>query len=98
MGKIGIFFNENAVQEIMSSSKMESMEQEIMMQKKSEIEAAFLNEFGVPASFRISIIRSGNKTWHGRRFAGRVIFRVLPDDKRTRAILRQHPGWLGKFL
>ena len=99
MAKIYYEANGAELTEIMSSPKMEQAEANIMMQKKSEVEAAFLQRFGVPGAFRFSVVRSAphkywNKSWHG----GRVIYRILPDDKRTRAILRAHLGWINQFL
>lgn len=95
----GIYYDESGLQNILSSSKVESIEQDIMLQKKTELETAFLHEFGTKGSFRVSIIRSNNKTWNGgHRYAGRVIFRIVPDDKKTYAILRGHPGWIKRFI
>lgn len=102
--KVGIYYDQSlsGLQGIMSSHQIEEMERSIMMQKKSQIEAAFLQEFGFPGAFKFSVVRSSNKTWGGRYHAGRVIFRVIPDndaDKgRTYSILRKHPGWINRFL
>ena len=98
--KIGIYYEEslNGIQGIMSSAEMENMERQIMMQKKSEIEAAFLQRFGVPGKFKFSVVRSDNKTWNKHRYGGRVIFRIIPDDARTYALLRRIPGWINQFL
>lgn len=98
--KIGIYYEEslNGIQGIMSSAEMENMERQIMMQKKSEIEAAFLQRFGVPGKFKFSVVRSNNKTWNEHRYGGRVIFRIIPDDARTYALLRRIPGWINQFL
>ena len=96
--KIGIYYDEQGLKEIMSSQQMEEMERAIMLQKKSEVEAAFLQSFGVPGSFAVNIIRSQNKIWKGKFHAGRVIFRIIPEDSRTNAILGKHPGWLANFL
>lgn len=98
--KIGIYYEENldGLQGIMSSSQLEQMEREIMLRKKSEVEAAFLQKFGVPGKFKFSVVRSSNKTWKGRRHAGRVIFRIIPDDARTYVLLRKVPGWIDQFI
>ena len=98
MHKIGIYYDENSLRDILSSSKMENMEQQIMMSKKSQVEAAFLNHFGTTGSFKVSVVRSSNKTWKGKRFAGRVIFRIVPNDAKTYAILRKQPGWIEQFV
>lgn len=98
--KIGIYYEEstNGLKGIMSSSTMETMEKEIMMRKKGEVEAAFLQKYGVPGKFKFSVVRSQNKTWGGHRYGGRVIFRIIPDDARTYALLRKNPGWLNQFI
>ena len=99
--KIGIYYDQssNGLKGIMSSPEMENLEREIMMQKKSEVEAAFLQKFGVPGVFKFSVVRSQNKTWNGGKFyGGRVIFRIIPDDARTYALLRTVPGWIEQFL
>lgn len=98
--KIGIYYEESmsGIQGIMSGHEMEALEREIMMRKKSEVEAAFLQRFGVPGTFKFSVVRSQNKTWGGHRYGGRVIFRIIPDDARTYALLRKVPGWINQFL
>ena len=101
MHKIGIYYDQsdNGLKGIMSSQQMESLERQIMMQKKSEVEAAFLQKFGVPGAFKFSVVRSQNKTWNaGKFYGGRVIYRIIPDHARTYALLRKAPGWLDKFL
>lgn len=92
-----IFYNESEINSIMTGHAMESMEQEIMMQKKSEVEAAFFQEFGVPGKFKFSVIRTSNHKWRGCFHSGRVIYRIIPDDARTYALLRQKPGWIDRF-
>lgn len=100
MGKIGIYYDQSdeGLKGIMSSHQIEDMEQQIMMQKKSEIEAAFFQKFGVEGSFKFSVVRTNNKKWYGRYHGGRVIFRIIPDDARTYALLRKYPGWIDQFL
>lgn len=100
MHKIGIYYNqsESGLKGIMSSSQIENLEREIMMRKKSEVEAAFLQKFGVPGKFKFSVVRSSNKTWRGAYHGGRVIFRIIPDDGRTYYLLRKDPGWLNQFI
>ena len=99
--KIGIYYNDTStgLKGIMSSPEIASLEQEIMMRKKSEIEAAFLQKFGVPGAFKISVVRTSNKTWNGGKYyGGRVIYRVIPDSAKTYALLRKVPGWIDQFL
>ena len=98
--KIGIYYDQSdtGLKGIMSSSQMEALEQEIMMQKKSEVEAAFLQKFGVPGAFKFSVVRTSNKTWFDKYHGGRVIYRIIPDDARTYALLRKEPGWIDQFI
>ena len=98
--KAGFYYDQSdsGLKGIMSSHEMEEMERAIMMQKKSEIEAAFLQKFGVPGAFKFSVVRTPNKTWNGGHYyGGRVIFRIIPDNKRTYALLRKAPGWINQF-
>lgn len=93
-----IFYNESEINAIMTGHAIESMEQEIMMRKKSEIEAAFFQKFGEPGAFKFSVVRTANHKWHGRSHSGRVIYRIIPDSARTYALLRKEPGWLDQFV
>ena len=98
--KIGIYYNQknDGIKGIISSAQMEALEQQIMMQKKNQIEAAFLQKFGVPGKFKTTVVYTPNKRWHGNYHGGRVIFRVVPDDARTYALLRREPGWINQFI
>lgn len=99
--KIGIYYdqNTNGINEIMSSHQMETLEQQIMIQKKSQVEAAFLQKFGVPGRFKFSVVRSNpSKRWSGKWHGGRVIYRIIPDSAQTYALLRKEPGWLDQFI
>lgn len=100
--KISIGYEEstNGISGVMLSPGLENMEREIMLRKKSEVEAAFLQSFGVQGEFKFSVVRSTFKNkigWNGRH-GYRVIFRIIPDNARTYAILRQHPGWINRFI
>ena len=99
--KIGIYYEQNAngINDIMTSHKMEAIEQQIMMEKKGQVEAAFFQTFGVVGKFKFSVIRSNpSKRWNNSWHAARVIYRIVPDSAQTYAILKKNPGWLGKFL
>lgn len=101
--KIGIYYDQSGLDDIMTGHEMEEMERSIMLQKKSEIEAAFLQTFGVPGNFKFEVIRSShNRKWGKGYHGNRVIYRILPDsnmDKgRTSAILKAHPGWIDQFV
>ena len=98
---IGIYYEQNigGVNEIMTSQKIENMEQQIMMQKKSEVEAAFLQTFGVPGKFKFSVVRSApSKRWNNHWHGSRVIYRIIPDSAQTYTLLRTKPGWIDQFI
>lgn len=105
MGKVGIYYDQSndGLLSIMASHKMKKLEYEIMMQKKSEVEAAFLQRFGVPGAFKFSVLVSDNpKYWNKSWHSGRIIYRIMPDNSadrgRTYAILKAHPGWINQFI
>ena len=99
MGEITIEWNNQAMESLMKSPQMTQMEQNIMMNKLSEVRAAFLQEFGFQGQFTInSHTTSGsyrNKLgWH----AGRTSYRISANDARTTAALKSQPGWLNRFI
>ena len=89
--KVGIYYNESGLREIMKGEKIEKMEEQIMAQKLSQIEAEFLQHFGFEGKFELKAV-----TTNSRR--SRVTFRVASASSRTTAALKREPGWLGKFL
>lgn len=90
-GKIGIYYNEQTLRSIMKSPEIASMEQQIMMAKKSQIEAEFLQTFGFQGEFEIKRIDTSSRR-------SRTAFRVVAGNARTAAALKRQPGWLGRFL
>lgn len=91
MHKIGIYYNEYGIREIMKGEAISSLEQDIMMKKLSQIQAEFLQHFGFVGRFEVK-----RKETRSRR--SRVAYRVVAADGRTTAALKKEPGWLAKFI
>lgn len=89
--KIGIYYDEQGLRNIMKGHNMSQLEQQIMTQKLSQIEASFLQQFGFNGSFTLKAV-----TTNSRR--GRVTYRIVAANARTTAALKRQPGWLAKFL
>lgn len=89
--KIGIYYDEQGLRNIMKGHNMSQLEQQIMTQKLSQIEASFLQQFGFNGSFTLKAV-----TTNSRR--GRVTYRIVAANARTTAVLKRQPGWLAKFL
>lgn len=91
MNKIGVYYNESALRDIMKSQGITNIEEQIMMEKLSIIKAEFLQRFGFEGSFRTEIVSTNSKR-------SRMAFKVFAADKRTAAALKTQPGWLGRFI
>ena len=89
--KIGIYYNEPGLREIMKGAPIAQLEQEIMMQRLSQIKAEFLIQFGFEGGFEIKKVDTQSRR-------SRTTFRVVTTDARTTAILKRNPGWLSKFI
>lgn len=89
--KIGIYYNEPALREIMKGNEISKMEQEIMTQKLSQVQAEFLQQFGFEGKFELKAV-----TTNSRR--SRVTYRIVAANARTGAALKRQPGWLGQFI
>ena len=89
--KIGIYYDENGLRSIMKGHEIADIEQDIMMQKLSQIKAEFLQTFGFEGGFELKAV-----TTNSRR--SRVTYRIVATDKRTGGILKSNSGWLKKFL
>ena len=89
--KIGIYYDEMGLRNIMKGYNMSQLEQQIMTQKLAQIQASFLQQFGFNGNFTIKAV-----TTNSRR--GRITYRIVSSDARTTAALKRQPGWLGKFL
>ena len=94
-----IYWDNKEMEGLMKSSKISTMEQDIMMQKLDQIKAAFMQEFGFDGKFDIqSKTTSGTLRIKGKLHGGRISFRIRAADARTAAVLKRQPGWLGKFI
>lgn len=91
MHKVGIYYNEKAFRDIMKSNEISNLEQDFMMKKLNEIQAAFLQEFGFQGAFEIKRVDTNSRR-------SRTTFRVIANDARTTAVLKRQSGWLARFL
>lgn len=89
--KIGIYYDQNGLREIMKGPEIADLEQNLMMTKLSQVQAEFLQTFGFEGSFVIKKVDTNSKR-------SRTTFRIVANDARTTAILKRQPGWLAKFL
>lgn len=90
MHKIGIYYDENGLREIMKGQGIATMEQQIMMSKLSQIKAEFLQAFGFDGTFEIRRVDTRSKR-------SRTTFRIVPTNAKTTAALKSKPRWLDKF-
>ena len=87
------------LESLMQSDGVSRLEQEIMTAKLANIEARFLQEFGFKGNFELKAITTSGVFRSGRSLhGGRTSWRIAAADKRTGAVLKRQPGWLGKFL
>ena len=91
MHNIGIYYDEHGLRNIMKGSEIGNIEQEIMMQKLSQVRAEFLQTFGFEGGFEVKRVDTNSRR-------SRTTFRIVTTDARTTAVLKKQPGWLGKFL
>ena len=89
--KIGIYYNEGGLREIMKGPEISRIEQEIMMSKLSQVKAEFLQHFGFEGGFEIKKVDTNSRR-------SRTTFRINATNARTTAALKRESGWLGKFL
>ena len=92
--KVGIYYDEAGIRNIMKGPEIASMEQAIMMEKLSQVRAEFLQTFGFNGKFDIDRVDTG--VYGSKR--SRIAFIILPADAKTTATLKKQPGWLGKFM
>ena len=88
---VGVYYNEHGLREIMKGQPIANLEQDLMMQRLGQIQAEFLQTFGVSGSFEIKRVDTTSRR-------SRTTFRIVPTDARTAALLKRQPGWLAKFL
>ena len=87
------------MEDLMSSNKISTMEQDLIMKKLDTVKASFLQEFGFEGKFRVEQkTTSGTKRINGKLHAGRTAWRICADDARTTAALKRQSGWLGRFM
>lgn len=90
MHKIGIYYNEQGLREIMKSPEIAGVEQDLMMQRLGRIKAEFLQTFGFEGEFEVKRVDTNSKR-------SRTTFRIVANNARTTAVLKRQPGWLAKF-
>lgn len=91
MHKIGIYYNEQGLREIMKSPEIAGIEQDLMMQKLGQVKAEFLQTFGFEGGFEVKRVDTNSKR-------SRTTFRIVSNNSRTTAALKRQPGWLAKFI
>lgn len=91
MHKIGIYYNESGVRDIMKGQPIANLEQQIMMQKLSQVKAEFLQTFGFEGAFEIRRIDTNSRR-------SRTTYRIVAGDAKTTAALKRQPDWLAKFI
>ena len=91
MSKVGIYYNEQGLRSIMKGNGISSLEQQLMLQKLSQVQAEFLQHFGFNGRFEIKRVDTNSRR-------SRTTFRIVASDSRTTAALKREPGWLGKFV
>lgn len=88
--KIGIYYDEKGLRDIMKGTEIADLEQQIMMQKLDGIRAEFMQRFGFSGGFEIKKIDTNSRR-------SRTTFRIVASDARTTAVLKGEPGWLARF-
>ena len=91
MHKIGIYYNEQGLREIMKSPEIAGIEQDLMMQRLGQVKAEFLQTFGFEGEFEVKRVDTNSKR-------SRTTFRIVANNARTTAVLKRQPGWLAKFI
>ena len=91
MHKIGIYYNEQGLREIMKSPEIAGIEQDLMMQRLGQVKAEFLQTFGFEGEFEVKRVDTTSKR-------SRATFRIVSNNSRTTAALKRQPGWLAKFI
>ena len=89
--KIGIYYDESGLREIMKGKEIGQIEEQIMAQKLSLVQADFLQHFGFQGKFEIKAVATNSRR-------SRITYRVVSANSRTTAALKREPGWLTKFI
>lgn len=91
MHKIGIYYNEQGLREIMKGPEIAGIEQDLMMQRLGQVKAEFLQTFGFEGGFEVKKVDTNSKR-------SRTTFRIVSNNSKTTAALKRQPGWLAKFI
>lgn len=89
--KIGIYYDEKGLRDIMKGTEIADLEQQIMMERLDRIRAEFMQRFGFSGGFEVKKIDTNSRR-------SRTTFRIIASDARTTAALKREPGWLDRFL
>lgn len=89
--KIGIYYDQKGLRNIMKGPEIANLEQQIMMQKLDRVRAEFLHKFGFSGGFEIKKVDTNSRR-------SRTTFRIIASDARTAAALKKESGWLAKFI
>lgn len=89
--KVGIYYDEKGMRDIMKGQEIASLEQDIMMKKLNTVQAEFLQAFGFNGGFEIKKVDTNSRR-------SRTTFRIVPTNARTTSALKRQPGWMGRFL
>lgn len=89
--KIGIYYDQDGLRAILKGQGIAQMEQQMMAQKLSRVEAEFLQHFGFEGGFEIKRVDTNSRR-------SRTTYRIVANNGRTGAALKREPGWLGKFI
>ena len=90
MHKIGIYYNEQGLREIMKGPEIAGIEQDLMMQRLGQVKVEFLQTFGFEGEFEVKRVDTNSKR-------SRTTFRIVANNARTTAALKRQPGWLAKY-
>ena len=99
MPKIKFYLEQQGVQQVIyNNAKLESLERQVIEGAKSQVEAAFLRDFGTVGHFEIKFVRTkvGGK---GAAYVNgtRPVYRLVPADAGTTTLLKKQPRWLEQF-
>ena len=90
---IKIWLNDEGVGQILRyNDKLESIEREEIERMLSQIKSEFLMTFGFDGNFAIQAVQTRPGKSHGR-----LSYRIVANDSRTGAVLKNNQGWLAKF-
>lgn len=92
-GSIKIWLNDEGVGQVLRyNEKLESIEREEIERMSSRVKAEFLMTFGFEGNFAVQAVQTRPGKSHGR-----LSYRIVANDARTGAVLKNNQGWLAKF-